>query len=473
MMSTYTMTIGGESVGSTNTFQVIDPATGAPFASAPDATLDDVHRAMDSAHSAFTMWKRDETARRRALASAAEAIKSNSEALARVLTQEQGKPLKFALREVIGASYAFAYYARLPIPRQVTLDDETGHIEVQRRPYGVVAAITPWNFPVLIASTKLAAALLAGNTVVLKPSPYTPLSSLALGALLRPLFPPGVLSVLSGGDELGRWVSEHPAVRKISFTGSVATGKKVSASAASDLKRVTLELGGNDPAIVLADVDPKKVARALFRGAFTNSGQVCTAIKRLYVHESIFEQVVEALGDVVSAAKVGSGFEPGVELGPINNAPQHRRVTELFAEAQTRGGRLRRGNGPRAGAGYFFEPTLVTDVGEDAPIVAEEQFGPLLPILPFAKLDDAIARANDSHFGLSGSIWTSDLERGAQIASELECGTAWVNQHMAFSPAAPFGGSKWSGIGYENGPWGLDAFCQLQAVNVKRAPVEG
>ena len=329
----------------------------------------------------------------------------------------------------------------------------------------MVGAITPWNYPILIAVTKLAPALLAGNTVVLKPSPFTPLTTLALGALLREVLPPGVLNVVSGGDELGRSISEHPAVKKISFTGSVATGKKVLASAAADLKRVTLELGGNDPAIVLDDVDPQRIAKPLFWGAFTNSGQVCTAIKRVYVHERIFSAVVQAVGDLARSVRVGPGLEPGVELGPINNAPQHRRVAELVEGAKSRGATVQAGGGPRSGAGYFFEPTIVTDVTDDMGLVAEEQFGPALPFLPFSQLDDALERANATHFGLSASVWTSDAARGAEIARELDCGTAWVNQHIALTHLAPFGGSKWSGIGYENGQWGLDDFCQLQVIN--------
>ena len=278
--------------------------------------------------------------------------------------------------------------------------------------------------------------------------------------------PAGVLSVVSGGDDLGRQLSEHAAVRKISFTGSVATGKKVAASAASDLKRVTLELGGNDPAIVLDDVDPKKVAQELFWASFLNSGQVCTAIKRLYVHEAVYPALVEAISAVARAVKVGPGLEPGVDLGPVNNAPQYRRVAELLDDAVARGGKVRAG-GRREGDGYFFEPTVVTDLDESARLVAEEQFGPALPILPFSRVEDALERANASHFGLSGSVWSGDVARGTELASALECGTAWVNQHLALSPAAPFGGMKWSGIGYENGRWGLDSYCQLQVVNAK------
>jgi acyl-CoA reductase-like NAD-dependent aldehyde dehydrogenase len=273
--------------------------------------------------------------------------------------------------------------------------------------------------------------------------------------------------VLAGGDELGAAMTAHAGIDKISFTGSVATGKKVLASAAATLKRVTLELGGNDPAIVLGDVDPVTAATQLFWGAFTNSGQICTAIKRVYVHESIYEPLVRAISEVARRTKVGPGLTPGSELGPVNNEAQYRRVAELLEDAEARGASFPAGRGLREGDGYFFDPVIVTDVDDDARIVAEEQFGPALPILPFRDIDDALARANAGHFGLSASIWTEDFERGAELASELDCGTAWVNQHLALSPLAPFGGSKWSGIGYENGQWGIDGFTQLQAVNIR------
>jgi acyl-CoA reductase-like NAD-dependent aldehyde dehydrogenase len=467
-MTNFTMTIAGEARRGEERFPVTDPATGDTFAEAPECTSAQLDGAMESARSAFRSWAKDEVARRTALVAAADAIQGAAHALARVLTREQGKPLPQALREVVSASAIFRIMAGLDLPVEVL--QEKPRIELRRRPYGVVAAITPWNYPLLIAANKIAPALLAGNTMVLKPSPFTPLSTLKLGEILRDILPPGVLQVLSGGDALGRLMTEHPAVSKITFTGSVATGKKVASVAAPDLKRVTLELGGNDPAIVLGDCDPRKIARSLFWGAFMNSGQVCTAIKRVYVEESLFAPLADAVAEIAGSVKMGGGFEPDVELGPINNAPQFRRVCELVDDATHRGCRFAAGGKPRGGSGYFFEPTIVTGLDDSARLVAEEQFGPALPILPFTRLDDAIERANATHFGLSGSVWTRDVARGTAIASELDCGTAWVNQHMALSPFAPFGGSKWSGIGYENGRWGLESFCQLQVVNARETP---
>jgi acyl-CoA reductase-like NAD-dependent aldehyde dehydrogenase len=467
-MDPFMMTIAGEfRSGKGASFPVVNPATGETFARAPECSREDLDMALDSADSALRDWARDESRRRQALVAMADALRTMADELAPLLTAEQGKPLQQAKLEIWAASAVFRHTASLELPVDVIKHEGKSRIEIHRRPLGVVGAIAPWNYPVLIAAAKLAPALLAGNTVVLKPSPYTPLTTLRLGETLRRVFPRGVVNVISGGDGLGAWLTEHPAVRKISFTGSVATGKKVSAAAAADLKRVTLELGGNDPAIVLADVDPAKVGPALFWGAFTNSGQVCTAIKRLYVEEPVFEAVALQLATLAATVKLGNGLDPDVQLGPINNAPQHRRVAELVDDAKARGARVRAGGHPRPGAGYFFEPTILTDVGDETRIVSEEQFGPALPVLPFTRLDDALERANTTHFGLSASVWTSDRDKGAAVAAELECGTAWVNQHIALSSDAPFGGSKWSGIGYENGRWGLDSFCQLQVINIR------
>jgi acyl-CoA reductase-like NAD-dependent aldehyde dehydrogenase len=467
-MTEYTLTIDGKGESGEGSFDVVNPATGEPFAQAPRCSRAQLDAAMESAHRAFGPWQRDESRRRQALLACADAIKARLGELAPILTREQGKPLARAQEELIGAAVWFQYTATLQIPVEVLQDDEKVRLEVRRRPYGVVGAITPWNFPVLLAVWKIAPALLAGNTVVVKPSPYTPLSTLKLGEILRDALPNGVLNVVSGGDELGAWVSSHPRVRKISFTGSVATGKKVAAAAAPDLKRVTLELGGNDAAIVLEDADPARIAEKLFWGAFANSGQVCSAIKRLYVHERIAAPLTEALAALARDVKMGDGMQPDVQLGPINNKPQYERVIELVEDAKRAGARVVAGGGARPGGGYFVEPTLVTGVAEGVRLVDEEQFGPALPILTYRNLDDAVERANATMYGLSGSVWSADPERATEVAGRLECGTAWVNQHMAVVPHAPFGGAKWSGIGVENGPWGLLGFTELQTVSISK-----
>ena len=464
-----TMTIDGQPTASDATFGVINPATGEVFDQAPECSRSDLDGAMEAATRAFaSSWRDDEAHRREVLLSCAGALDAGADELAAILTREQGKPLAKAAGEIKSAAKWFRYTAKLEIPVEVALDNDRVRVEVRRRPHGVVAAITPWNYPVSLAIWKVAPALLAGNTVVLKPSPFTPLATLKMGELLRDLVPAGVLNVISGGAELGAWMTTHPAVRKISFTGSVATGKLVATAAAPDLKRVTLELGGNDPAIVLDDAEPDAVAKRLFWGAFENCGQVCSAIKRVYVPEARYDAFLDALGAAAARATVGEGTDESSQIGPINNQPQFDRVTELVEDARAHGARIVTG-GERIGVrGYFYAPTIVGDVGEGTRLVDEEQFGPALPVVPYTDLDDAVAQANATHFGLSGSVWSADVERATEVAGRLECGTAWVNQHLNVLPHAPFGGAKWSGIGVENGPWGLLGFTEIQTVNVAK-----
>jgi acyl-CoA reductase-like NAD-dependent aldehyde dehydrogenase len=465
IMSDFVMTIAGDAVVSETTFGVRNPATGEVFAQAPECTKDQLNAAFDAAAKAARDWKADEAVRRASLLKAADILMASTGELAPILTSEQGKPLGDAGIEVFASAIWSQYFANLETPPQIIQDDDEAFVEVARRPLGVVAAITPWNFPLTLAFWKIAPALLAGNTMVLKPSPFTPLTTLKVGEMLREVFPPGVLNVVSGGDELGAWMTSHPVPRKISFTGSIETGKKVAASAAPDLKRVTLELGGNDPAIVLDDADPAVVAKAIFAGAFNNNGQVCSAIKRVYVPESMYDDVVEGLAVQARAIKVGDGTEPDSKLGPINNEPQFERVKELVADALSNGARAVTGGAAMDRPGYFFEPTILAGLSDGTRIVDEEQFGPALPVISYRNETDAIDRANATHFGLSGSVWSADPERASAVAAQLECGTAWVNTHLALSPQQPFGGFKWSGIGVENGPWGLAEFTEFQVVH--------
>jgi acyl-CoA reductase-like NAD-dependent aldehyde dehydrogenase len=451
----FTMTIDGQAAATETTFDVINPATGEPFTQAPDCTPQQLDAAMESAAKAYPDWRSDEGRRRDALRTAAGILMSSTEEVAPILTSEQGKPIGDATVELIAAGMWLQYYADLEVPREVIQDDDSAFVE----------AITPWNFPITLASWKVAPALLAGNTLVLKPSPFTPLSTLKVGEILRDVFPPGVFNVVSGGDELGAWMTSHPLVRKISFTGSVATGKKVAHAAAPDLKRVTLELGGNDPAILLDDVDPVDVADRVARAAFANNGQVCSAVKRVYVPEALYDDVVDAFASFAQSQTVGDGTEPDTQLGPINNKPQFERVSELVDDALKSGARAVTGGKAMDRPGYFFEPTILADISDGTRIVDEEQFGPALPIIPYRDLDDAIERANATHFGLSGSVWSADPERAVQVAERLECGTAWANTHFALAPHQPFGGAKWSGVGVENGPWGYYPFTELQVLH--------
>ncbi|GAA1720983.1 aldehyde dehydrogenase family protein [Fodinicola feengrottensis] len=463
-MTDFTMTIGGKAAAGAATFGVVNPATGEVFAQAPECTADQLDSAMSAAADAYVTWRKDEDTRRKAMLAAAEAIVAAASELTPLLTAEQGKPLSQAATEVYGSAAWLKYFAGLELPREIIQDDKRGLAEVVRRPIGPVAAITPWNFPLLLAFWKIAPALRAGNTLVLKPSPFTPLVSLKIGEVLRDVLPPGVLNVVSGGNELGGLMTAHPVPRKVSFTGSIATGKKVAASAAPDLKRVTLELGGNDAAIVLDDADPAEVAGKIFDGAFANNGQVCSAIKRLYVPENLHDELVEALAAKAKAAKVGDGTAEGTELGPINNRPQYERVSELVADAVAGGARAAAGGKSVDGPGYFFEPTILDNIDDGARIVDEEQFGPALPVIVYRDVDDALRRANATNFGLSGSVWSADTDRAAAVAAELECGTAWVNTHLVLSPSQPFAGTKWSGIGVENGPWGYYGFTEIQVI---------
>ncbi|MGK5114633.1 aldehyde dehydrogenase family protein [Geodermatophilus sp. CPCC 205506] len=464
-MSGPSTTIGGRATEAPATFGVVDPATGAVFADAPDCTREQLDTALAAATAAGRAWRADEAALVSALYAMAEAIDAHAGELAALLTAEQGKPLSAAGIEVSETSRWLRAAAALELGEETILDDGRRTARLRRRAIGVVAAITPWNYPLLLAGWKLGPALRAGNTVVLKPSPYTPLATLRLGEVVNEVLPPGVVSVVSGGDALGAWMTGHPAVGKISFTGSVATGKAVMAAAAPDLKRVTLELGGNDAAIVLDDADPAAIGKGLFWGAFINNGQICAGVKRVFVPESLRDAVVDVLAERARRVRVGPGTLPGVHLGPIQNRVQYDRVRGLVADALADGASAATGGAPLEGPGYFFAPTILTGVREGMRVVDEEQFGPVLPVLTYRTVDEAVERANATRFGLSGSVWGTDLDRATDVAARLDCGTAFVNDHLALDPALPFGGSKDSGLGVENGPWGLEEFTQLQVVH--------
>lgn len=457
--------INGEPNSVANTFAVVNPASAEIFAEAPACDESHVNRAIEGAAAAFYAWRKDITQRRNVLNKMAELIRDNSEVIALLLTQEQGKPLKQARSEVMTSVMQIQWAASTEIPQEVLQDNHQGLIKLIRKPYGVVVAIVPWNYPVSIAMGKVATALIAGNTVVLKPSPYTPMATLKIAEVTRGIFPAGVFNTLSGSDSLGAQLTQHALVRKIDFTGSVNTGKKVAAVAASDLKRVTLELGGNDPAIILPDANPKKIAKALFWGAFSNSGQVCVAIKRVYVHESIHESLLQELAALANVTPVGNGLDDNTRLGPINNRAQFERVSSLVSAAKQQGARVVAG-GSALNQGYCFQPTILSDLRDDEAVVTQEQFGPVLPVLSYCDLDDAINRANASHFGLGSSVWSDNAEQATVIAEQLEAGTTWVNQHLVLSPIAPFGGSKCSGLGAINGKWGLEGATQMQVINV-------
>ena len=334
-----------------------------------------------------------------------------------------------------------------------------------RTPLGVVGAIMPWNFPVLLMIMKVGPALITGNTLVAKPAPTTPLTTLLFGEVAAAILPPGVFNVIVDDNDLGAVMTKHPDIAKVSFTGSTATGKRVMESVSSTLKRLTLELGGNDAAIVLDDADVKIVAPKIFDAAMANSGQICLATKRVYAHTSIYDQLCDELVRLAGEVIVDDGLKQGTTMGPIQNKAQFDKVKGFLADARADGNIIAGGEALDRD-GYFIAPTIVRDIGDGSRLVREEQFGPVLPILSFDEVDDAIARTNDTDYGLGGSVWTSDVERGFAVASKIDSGTVWVNKSLDLPFDVPFRGAKTSGIGAENGQEGLEEYTQAKIINV-------
>ena len=463
----FALLIDGEAADASSSLDVINPATGQVFARCPSAGREDLDRAVAAARRAFPEWRDrsyDERAGR--IRGFCQSLRDHQDELARLLTMEQGKPLQQARDEITRAASQSEGMTKIPIAPMLLEDNDRQRIELQWFPLGVAAIITPWNAPINLAAGPLTSALYTGNCVILKPSPYTPLCTLKLGELARQHFPNGVVNVLAGGDDLGRWMTEHPGIDKIGFTGSVEAGKQVMAAAAKTLKRVTLELGGNDAAIVLDDVDVQAIAPKLFFASFVNSGQVCMAIKRIYAHERVYAALCDALADEARRAKVGSGLDSETQLGPIQNREQYDRVVGLLEDTKRSGARILAGGEVPSSGGYFIPPTIVADIDENSRLVREEQFGPIVPILKFSDEEDALRRANDTRYGLSGSVWSSNPERAAALASRLEVGTAWVNHHRATSATVPFGGAKESGIGRVYSEMGLKAYLEPRVVSV-------
>ncbi|MFI9630922.1 aldehyde dehydrogenase family protein [Streptomyces sp. NPDC052042] len=436
-------------------FAVVDPATGEIFDEAPGQPPDELDVVVDRAHRAWHGWRADPVARTSALRVAAGAVEAAGASLARLLTREQGKPLAESYAEVARAAARLRYFADLaPRTRRIT-DGRPVHSEIRWRPLGPVAAIVPWNFPLQLAAAKFAPALAAGNTMVLKPSPFTPLATRLLGSVLATALPEDVLTVVTGREPLGARLASHPGIRHVTFTGSVPTGRAVAEAAAASLARVTLELGGNDAAVLLDDVDVDRIADRLFWAAFRNCGQVCMAVKRVYAPAQLHAEVVEALAQRAKTVAIGAGLDSNTRLGPVNNAPQLARVEQVTKQALADGARAAAGGHRLDGPGYFFAPTILTDVPPGSPVVTKEQFGPVLPVLPYRSLDEAVDAANGTGFGLGGSVWGTDLDRAEAVADRLECGTAWINHHAELSLAQPFAGVKNSGVGVAGGPWGL------------------
>lgn len=466
-MNSYNLFIGGRSVPTAEHAEVKNPSTGAVVGLMPLASKEQLDEAVVAAREAFKSWsKTDDAERQRACHAIADLIQANSEDIAQLLTREQGKPLNgLGSRFEMGGAYAWTRAtADLVLPVEVLQDSEEGRVELHRKPIGVVGSITPWNWPVMIACWHIIPAVRAGNTVVIKPSPLTPLSTIRLVELISRALPPGVVNVVTGENSIGAALSAHPDIAKMTFTGSTETGKKIMSSAVATLKRLTLELGGNDAGIVLPDADPKAIAEGLFWGAFINNGQTCAALKRLYVHDSIYDSVCEALVDFARTVPVGDGQDEANLLGPVQNEMQFNKVRDMVEDAKAKGGRVLLGGTPSNGPGYFYPITLVADVDHGVWLVDDEQFGPVLPIIRYSDIDEVVARANANPAGLGGSIWSADAAKAKRYATQLECGSVWINKHGAIQPNAPFGGVKQSGFGVEFGADGLKEFTIPQTV---------
>ncbi|MFD0849300.1 aldehyde dehydrogenase family protein [Sphingosinicella xenopeptidilytica] len=471
LFSRYEMTIDGRPATAAHSFEVFNPATEEAFAQVPDASSAQLDEAIAAARRAFPAWSAlPIEQRQKYVAMIGDVIEANAEDFKRLLTMEQGKARSGADWEIDGSVYWCRAIAEQSLPVHVLEDGPDHRVEVHREPLGVVGGITPWNFPLLLAVWKIAPALVAGNTIVIKPSPFTPLCTLKLGELCRALLPPGVFNVVCGGDDLGKWMTAHPGIAKIAFTGSTETGRSIMASAASNLKRLTLELGGNDPAIVMPDIEPKALARELCWAAFQNSAQFCVATKRLYIHDDVYDALAAEIVDYAQTIKMGDGSQQGTDLGPIQNRPQYEKVWALIDEARASGLRFLLGGERPEGPGYFVPLTIIDNPPDDAPVVTEEAFGPVLPLLRFTEVEDVIRRANSSHYGLAATIWSRDTERAHEIARRLETGTVWINETHVFSPTIPFGGHKQSGIGLENALEGLAEYTNSKTITVRKLP---
>ena len=472
-MDNFRLLIDGALVAGASDLAVVNPATGQTFASAARADAAQLDTAVQAARRAFPSWSAlGWNERRTMLEALADAMEARLPDFARLLTLEQGKPLNQASFEVGGSIAALRYFASLELPDRILRETGKERIVEFRSPLGVVAAITPWNFPILLLMLKLAPALIAGNVVIAKPAPTTPLTTLLLGEVAAPILPSGVFQTIVDANDLGSLLASHSGVAHVSFTGSTATGKKVLASTADTLKRSTLELGGNDAALVLEDADVAAVAPAIFHAATINAGQVCLAAKRIYAPASKYDALCEALAGLASGAVVGDGLEQGTQIGPIQNRLQFEKLLGYLADAHD-SGRVIAGGHALESDGFFIAPTVVSDIPDDAKLVAEEQFGPIIPVLPYDSLDDAIARINASEYGLGGTVWTSDPAAGEAVARRIESGTVWVNCHLSLPFDIPFGGVKQSGIGRQQGIEGLEEFTQARIVNVNLVVVEG
>ncbi|MDX2525290.1 aldehyde dehydrogenase family protein [Streptomyces europaeiscabiei] len=464
------MTIAGKPISAADWTEVENPARAEVFAKVPSASGADVDAAVSAATDAAADWAGLSQAERQALLRACgDALAGHLDEVAALVTQEQGKPLRDARAEVGLSADWFHRTAELSLDVEELVRDEAAHITAVRVPHGPVASVAPSNFPVILAVTKIAPALLAGNTVVLKPSPLTPLSGLRMAEVFASVLPPGVLNTVSGGAETGTALVTHPGIRMVSFTGSDTTGRAIARAASSDLRHVVLELGGNDACLILPGTDVSAVAPGVFAAAMRNCGQFCAAVKRVYVSRDQAAQLVDALAAEADSVALGDGLDPTSDLGPLVSGDQRAKVSALVAAAERAGGTVVRGGRAPRRPGYFFAPTIMTDLPPGTDLEQEEQFGPVIPVIAYDSVPEAVARANGTRFGLGGSVW-GPVEAARAVGAELECGTVWINTHGDLRHDVPFGGHGQSGVGLEYGYWGLLEYTRVKVLNVAKGP---
>jgi len=468
-MKRYAAIVNGKQIYAERNIEVINPATEELVGVCPECTDEHLQAAVSAANEAFKIWsKTSDDIRVKALHTMADLVEANAEELAHLLTKEQGKPLKGmgSEFEIQGCVAWLRATASMSLPVKTLEDSEERTALLFRKPVGVVASITPWNWPLMIAIWHLAPAIRVGCTVVIKPAPSTPLSTLRLVEILNESLPDGVLNVITGS--IGHNLPSHPGIDKVVFTGSTPVGKQVMANASDGLKRLTLELGGNDAGIVLPDANIAEISEGLFWGGFINAGQTCAALKRLYVHESQYDEVCNALTEIAVNMPMGNGLDENNIFGPVQNKKQFDFISELVEDARENGAKVLCGGKPIDGKGFFYPLTILADAKDGMRIVDEEQFGPVLPIIKYTDIDDAIARANASDMGLGGSVWSSNIEKAREIAVQIESGTVWINGHGQVLPHVPFGGVKSSGIGVEFGIEGLEEYTTTQSMHIPK-----
>lgn len=475
-MTKYNCTVGGKAVISDKYFEVKNPATEELVGYAPTSSTEEIHAAVQAAKAAQPAWAAlPDEKRLEYLGKLCDVLGANQERLAQLVTKEQGKPLfpggPGSMFEIEGCIGFTQVPMSLNLAPEVVFEDETKRAEMHRKPIGVVAAIAPWNWPVLIAHWQIMPALRMGNTVVLKPSEYTPLATLEVARLFNEILPPGVFNTVSGAGAVGAELVKHNDIDKIMFTGSVATGKKIIEASGKNMARLTVECGGNDAAIILPGTKMNERLGDLFWGAFINQGQTCAAAKRLYVHEDDYNNIVGGLSAIAAQIPMGNGLEEGILLGPVQNEKQFNIVKSLVEDAKSNGADIICGGAPLDRAGYFYPITIVGNVDNGTRLVDEEQFGPVLPVIKYKTVDEALEKANALDVGLGASVWGDDIDAAYEVAGKMVAGTVWVNEHGMVHPMVPFGGAKRSGYGLEFGIEGLKAVTRPQIISIKKETV--